>query len=416
MRQILTDMLLRSAAVPLQGRLEIADLRCTGLEFRVTPKNARSFSFRFRDPSTGRLTRALIGRYPDVTLAKAREAADKLRRIVAGGINPVESKRRAKAEGPQRTFAALAERYLEEHARRHKRSAGADERNLRLHILPKWKDRPFDSIRRSDVIELAEGLIKQGSPVQANRIQALVSSIFSFALDADLVQGNPCARLRKRGAETTGTRVLSDGEIRLFWPNVILPPVSRRVGLALRLALLTGTRAGEVAGMARSELADLSNPKKASWTVPAQRSKNGVAHVVPLSPLSCTTIRSVLELIGEKDEFLFPSPTNQGEPITAHALAVAMQRLGPELSGKSEAIKTWKSDPPSPHDLRRTTATRLSSLGVAQEDVAAVLNHIRRDITGRVYDLYQRSQEKRDALNLWSASLTKILRARGAGS
>jgi hypothetical protein len=177
--------------------------------------------------------RKIIGGRP---CAKARQAADKLRRVVAGGINPVESKRRAKAEGLQRTFAVLAERYLEEHARRHKRSAEADERNLRLHILPKWRDWPFDSIRRSDVIELAEGLIKQGSPVQANRIQALVSSIFSFALDADLVQGNPCARLRKRGAETTGTRVLSDGEIQLFWPNAILPPVSRRVGLALRLA------------------------------------------------------------------------------------------------------------------------------------------------------------------------------------
>jgi len=410
MRQILTDMLLRSAAVPLQGRLEIADLRCTGLEFRVTPKNARSFSFRFRDPSTGRLTRALIGRYPDVPLAKARQAADKLRRVVAGGINPVESKRRAKAEGPQRTFAVLAERYLEEHARRHKRSAGADERNLRLHILPKWKDRPFDSIRRSDVIELAEGLIKQGSPVQANRIQALVSSIFSFALDADLVQGNPCARLRKRGAETTGTRVLSDGEIRLFWPNVILPPVSRRVGLALRLALLTGTRAGEVAGMAKSELADLSNPKKASWTIPAQRSKNGVAHFVPLSPLSCTTIRSVLELIGDKDEFLFPSPTNKGEPITAHALAVAMQRLGTALTGKPEGVKTWKSEPPSPHDLRRTAATRLAGLGIPQEDVAAILNHVRRDVTGRVYDLYRREKEKRQALSLWSSTIASLVK------
>src|SRR5659263_626872 len=49
-----------STDVPLLVCLEIAYLLCTGLEFRVTSKNARSFSFRFRDPSTGRLTRALI--------------------------------------------------------------------------------------------------------------------------------------------------------------------------------------------------------------------------------------------------------------------------------------------------------------------------------------------------------------------
>lgn len=98
------------------------------------------------------------------------------------------------------------------------------------------------------MIELVEAIVKKGTPVQANRVQALVSTIFSFAVDAALVKFNPCSRLRKRGAETRDTRVLSDDEIRQFWRRAVLPPITRRVGLVLRLALLTGCRSGEVAG------------------------------------------------------------------------------------------------------------------------------------------------------------------------
>ena len=71
-----------------------------------------------------------------------------------------------------------------------------------MHILPVWAKRRYDQIERADVIELVEAIVKKGTPVQANRVQALVSMIFSFAVDAALVKFNPCSRLRKRGAET----------------------------------------------------------------------------------------------------------------------------------------------------------------------------------------------------------------------
>ena len=146
----------------------------------------------------------------------------------------------------------LADRYIEEHAKRRKRSWRADARNLRLHVLPArtgsdpqpWKDRRYTGIRRSDVIELVEGLIKTGKPVLANRVQALISSIYSFGVDADLIGSHRTARLKKRGVETQGRRVLTDDEIRLFWPAIVEAPVSRRVGVALRLMLLTGAPAG----------------------------------------------------------------------------------------------------------------------------------------------------------------------------
>ena len=90
-----------------------------------------------------------------------------------------------------------------------------------------------------------------------------------------------------------------------------------------------------------------------------------------------------------------------------------MQRFGNAVGGvgdSSGASQSWAAEPPSPHDLRRTIATRLAALGCPAEDVSAVLNHTRRDVTGRHYDLYDRAKEKRRALNGWSVELERLIR------
>jgi integrase len=232
--------------------------------------------------------------------------------------------------------------------------------------------------------------------VQANRVQSLVSKIFSFALEADLVKANPAAQLRKRGKEKARTRTLADGEIRAFWNAVTAPPVSRAVGLALRLVLVLGCRPGEVAGISRNELEFDKRGAPVSWLIPAERTKNGRAHFVPLSPLARDLTAEALQL-SKSSEHVFPSPTNGGA-VASHAMSVAMQRLGKD-----------QPDAPSAHDLRRTCATRLSAAGVRGEDIAAILNHVRADVTGKHYDQYQRSEEKRAALARWSRILTTII-------
>jgi integrase len=406
-RQVLTDALVRTLKAPATGRTELADLRCTGLTFRVTEKGARSWSFRFRDPQSRMLTRATIGTYPDVSLADARKAADKMRRTVASGTNPVTIKRTEKQEATTKTFQYLADRYMAEHSIRRKRSHRADARNLRLHVLPKWAARRYDAIKRADVIELLEDLVKGGKPSLANSVQSLISSIFTFAIDAALVGEHPCIRLKKRGVEKIGRRVLTDDEIRLLWPRLVEAPLPRRIGLALRLMLLTAARPGEVAGLSRGELQDLERADRGAWVLPEARSKNKRAHLIPLGKMARETVGEILTLTDEAEPFLFPSPSKQGRPITAQALASAMGRFTASL--EADGARTWKAEPPTPHDLRRTVATRLSSLGVSRQDRDAVLNHAPTDVGGKHYDLYEREREKRRALNLWDTALGAIL-------
>jgi integrase len=372
---------------------------------------ARSWSYRYRDKTTGRLDRMTLGRYPAVTLTAARSRADAMRQEVAGGGDPAERMRQDRATAGSKSFGALAERYLTEHSRRKKRSHTADDRNLRKHILPRWRTRSYTSIRRADVIELVEAVVSEGHETLANRLQSLVSGIFTFALDAGLVEANPCYRLRKRGVENVGRRILSDDEIRLFWFGIVEPPRARRVGLGLRLALLTGARVGEVAGLCRAELHHMSDQAKTSWIIPGTRTKNRHDHLIPLSPLARAVVLDLLELIDPEDAYLFPTRSHRrrGGPMRGNSITQGMAHFAERLKGRDNAIRAWKADKPSPHDLRRTLATRLAELQIPKEIRDRCLNHIPSDVGSRHYNLHDFEPEKRAAFLRWSVVLRAIL-------
>jgi integrase len=410
-RQILTDALCRTKP-PRSGRLEIADLRQAGLVLRITSNGARSFAYRFRHPDTRKTLRATIGPYPATTLEAARKRAKEMAAQVADGTNPIEARNAERQAAPTRTFEALAARYLKEHAERHKRprSAEEDRRNLVVHVLPKWGKRDFRTIRRADVIELVESIISSGKHAAGNRVHSLISKILSFAIDADLLEANPAARLKKRGVENVGRRVLDDNEIRTFWCGIVLPPVSRPVGLALRLALLTAARASEIAGARKSEFENLDNSERAAWLIPGERTKNKRDHLVPLAPLAAEAVKNAIELTGDNEFFLFPTRLNRGGPIDRHTLTVAMTRFGESLKGPT--AKTWQAEPPTPHDLRRSVNTRLAKMGIPKEIRDRALNHITslRDPESKHYNVYEFEKEKREALGKWVAEIQGIIK------
>lgn len=203
-----------------------------------------------------------------------------------------------------------------------------------------------------------------------------------------------------------------------------MPPVSQKVGLALRLVLATGQRPGEVAGLRWSELGDMADPQKANWQLPASRSKNARDHTIPLSPLAVSIVAEAhllwsepLEPDDSHRDCVFLSPRGH-EPISAHALAVAMariaQRLDPSYAHPHQlchlsGAQTWTKDPPTPHDLRRTAATRMRALGISSDDVRHVLNHAQTSVLDRHYDRYDPLPEKRRALETWGSQLQRIL-------
>ena len=296
MQKALTDAFIARLAAPTSGRIEVADTRCVGLTLRVTSNGVKSWSFRFRAKGATSPSRVTLGIYPDIGLGKAREQAS--RHAQDGRRRRRSCAVQTEERGGAKMFGALADRYLKEHADRHKRpaSAAADHRNLNKHVLPKWRNRPYASIRRADVIELVEGIIGAGKSTLANRVQALIRKIFSFAVDASLRDDNPCHRLKRRGAEKTGSTCSVRCRDPAFLERHRDPAHVRRTGLGLRLAFLTGCRVSEIAGISRAELHDIGSPANAAWLIPGTRTKNKRDHLVPLAPLAREV---VVELAGD---------------------------------------------------------------------------------------------------------------------
>jgi integrase len=354
-----------------------------------------NYEFRY-STGTGR-SWIKLGEHGSIAPDEARRLAKLRAGEVASGKDPGAHKRAA----IERTFAALAERYLNEHSRRHKKTARLDELVLRVHVLPHWRRRDYTTLRRADLIKLVEGIIAAGKPAMANRVHVTISSIFSFAADADLVQANPFLRLRKRAPKGVKTRVLSDEELRLFWRRSSeTPGISQATGLALRLLLVLGARASEIALMHRAEI-EMKAGKPVAWELPASRSKTEQPRHLLLPPLAVDLLDEASQTANGRDA-VFPISSGR-------ILANAMERLAATLPEDVPGADTWCANPPTCHDLRRTCATRMVAAGILIEDISAVLGHSLPGITAKHYAHYSRGAEKARALERWSAILSAIL-------
>jgi integrase len=372
--------------------------------------------------------RVTLGRYPDLSLATARETADAHRQAVAKGADPARDKRAAREEAEERSFGRLAERYLREHARRFKRSADGDERNLNRHVLPKWRHRPFAEVKRRDVADLLESIVAAGTPVAAARVLSLVRKLFNFAISRGLLENNPATVIGKVAEERARERVLSDHELRLFWTATGgAGPFSRPVAFALRLALLTGCRAGEIAGLRRDEVFDLDDLAKARVVLPPARTKASRRHVLPLSPASIEVVKAALATCASTSFVFGTRDPTEDAPISGTALTLGMRRLAAALAphqkkphplAEHPSAATWRADPPGAHDLRRTASTRLIEAGTSLDIVRRVLNHSAAsgDILARHYNQADVSGPMRRALSIWAEELLRIVDGREAES
>jgi integrase len=398
---------LHAAQIPTLGSGEYWDTT-KGLVLRVR-NDRRTWTVRYR--VNGRRRRVTLGTWPTLGLKEARQRARDVQGAVDQGKDPQGEREAARAA---ETFGELAELYLERHARRHKRpkSVAEDARILEKDLLPAWRDRKAREITRRDVRELLEDIVaERDAPVMANRVLALISTIFNVAIEWELLEVNPAYRMRKPGAERSRERVLTDSEIRDLWRHLAAHSESRHLrtfAASYRLTLLTAQRPGEVKGMrwdqvegdlvdpaVEREASDRPAPAPAWWTIPAEVAKNKLSHRVPLSPAVVAELVALEPLTG-RSPWVLESPRRPGHPLQkTHRGHASLLRA----AGLRHFV---------PHDLRRTAASGMTRLGVPRLVVEKILNHSERGVAP-VYDRHSYDPEKRQALELWSAHVLELV-------
>jgi integrase len=401
-RLSLTDRFVAGAKPPAGVRVDYFDEKTAGLALRVSPGGWKSWTFHFTSPGDGKRARITLGTYPATSLSGARTRATEARQHLEADRDP-RTVFADEAAGAM-TVAALVESYLAKHVRPNLRTAKETERRFNKNIVPEIGGVRLSDLHRRDINRVVDPILARGKPTEASHAFEDMRAMLRWALARGDIDRNPADGMKKPATAGARDRVLADDEVRTLWDD--LPQAfakSKSTQRIVKLCLVTVQRVGEVAGM---DLAELDFKTK-NWTLPGVRTKNGHAHVVPLTDLAISIIK---EAAGDRTKGpVFWNAEGDG-PLPPRAVAktiAAAQRVRPGKDTARCPIAEWTA-----HDLRRTGVTGMARLGVAPIVLGHVVNHrsiTKAGVTMSVYAHYDYASEKREALELWAERLSGLV-------
>lgn len=410
-----------------------------GFGIRVLPSGAKTWLYIYT--FEGKRRQMNLGQYyseanpptSHVNLATAHKLYRAAYELVQAGIDPqamsgpvlapvIELEPESTPDDDNITIEKLIERYyIHMQATLVERSVYDQNRTLAVDVLPAWKGQLIRDIKRSHAIKLLEEKAKT-APGQANNVLKTTRAMFSYALDRELIEANPFSRLSKAVPQIKPKkrrRFLDESEIKYLWnrfhsktqkrPQSM--PLVRRISL---LTLVTGQRPGEMCEIEWHEI-EFGQGKpfcetctnKCAWlTIPPHKIKTEKRRDNPdPQPFRVFLTPLAVSLLPEKSQelrdigihYVFYSPLSDGGFVSENSLSQHIQRL--------DDLRAMNFDP---HDLRRTTASHLPSIGCTQEYIDRIQNHVIPGV-GAVYNRYQYDAEKQHWAMQWSLRLKEIV-------
>jgi integrase len=376
-----TQKRIEDLPTPKTGRTCIHDTKVPGLVVRVTAAGSKVF-YIYRKLA-GRPLRIRIGSTAEVTVNQARTQAEELNGKIAKGINPQVEKRQARQEAimKETTLHNLWEAYLELHAKPRKRTWKDDERQYNKYLKP-WHNRKLSSIQTDDVAKWHGHLAKVHGPIQANRTKALLATMFNKGgKNVGWTGSNPCKDVLNF-PEQSRERFLLPNEMKAFFSALAAEDTYWQAFFLL--CLFTGSRRGNVAGMAWSEL-DMDN---AVWHIPAEKCKNKRSTAIALCPPAVAILQK-RKGDNSGSPWVFPAACGDGhliDPRKAWDRILARMRQCPEcgevVGSKPRQCPKCRRKLPDPapidlhmHDLRRTQGSWQAAMGISLAIIGKTLGH-----------------------------------------
>ncbi|MDX8378095.1 MAG: tyrosine-type recombinase/integrase [Mariprofundales bacterium] len=367
-------------------RYEVWKYGGQGFGIRISKNGKKSWFLLYR--FQGKSRRITFGSYPAISLADANALHANAVQSLEKGIDP--SLQDESMKHRQYTIEFLIDEYITRWAKERKRSWKEDERQLKKDVLPRWGTKYISDIKKYDVIELLDNVLARGAPVAANRLLAVIRKMFNFGIGRDLIEYNPCAMISQPAPETSCDRVLSNDEIRLLWHANDLPLQSK---LVMQMQLATAQRKGEVVTALWEHI------ENGWWVIPLEIAKNKRRHTIPLSPIALAIIVEIKQLNSTNlSPYLFPACRKPLSHMRGTSVSHALLLW----------IKKHERNRFTPHDLRRTAASKLAEIGVQRAIISKILNHADNEVTA-IYDRYDYAKEKVEAMEKLSISLEDII-------
>ncbi|MDT3680821.1 MAG: tyrosine-type recombinase/integrase [Burkholderiaceae bacterium] len=418
-----------------------------------------SVRFSLRYKVEGRVREVRLGTWPKVSLAEMRAERDKVRAEVRSRIDPIQrrlAKRledRAKVIESERQIAEEAARLEAQRVERLtvrdlfdtwiadgvvRKDGGAElRRSFEKDVIPVIGGTPVRAVTEADIRALLRGVVQRGRNRLAVLMLADLRQMFRWGEKRPpwrrlMIEGNP-AELVKAGTVTSDdyggnerTRVLSSAELKELRDKLARAradyekaqdkrkaprPLPASSEAALWIMLSTTCRIGEIA---RAQWEDVDLDAR-TWLVPPKNSKNAKAQMVYLADFALQQFR-VLKHEADNSEWVLPAknreghvcPKSFGKQIADRQAALAgrkpMKHRSPQTAELVLAGGRWTA-----HDLRRTGATMMQSLGVTPLIVDRCLNHVEGNVLRRVYQVHEYADEKREAWQMLGERIETIL-------
>jgi integrase len=357
-----------------------------GFALRVRAGGARRLTFQYK---IGHLSKKItLGAVTALNFAETRKAAEKLYARVRLGEDPAAARDEARLEAAE-TFEAAMRRYLEDRrAHLRPRSYWAVEYHLATLAKPLHR-LALSKVERRNIATVLDLVERQHGRVVRNRLRSSAASFYAWAIGKGLTETNP-VNGTVRAEEKARERVLSDEELRLIWTNL----KDGHYAAVVRLLILTGQRATEIADLKWSEIID------DKIILGPERTKNGRAHIIPLSAAAGDILEAQPRRAGR--DLIFGLGQNGFGGFTPPQKA--LNRRIADATGKF--LPHWVH-----HDLRRTAATGMANIGILPHVIEAVLNHQSGHKAGSagVYNLSPYLRETTIALNRWADRVLAIV-------
>jgi len=384
----LTELFVRKAK-PRDAAYLVWDTYRPGLALRVQPGGSKSWCVIYS--RHGRSRWLTLGDADAIDLADARVEASKIMVAVMQGLDPAAEK---KAERGAGTFAELAQNYVEQHAKRKNKSWRASDTLIQRYVVPRFGKLAASAITRGDIKQMMSRMA--ASPITANGVKAAISAIYNWGIAEERCVSNPC-KLVPNFPTHARERVLCDTELPKFWKA--FGDLDQTRAAALRMILLTGQRPGEVAHMRREHIVD------GWWQMPGEPvgdwlgTKNGKDHRIWLSGPAKNLLAAMAD---GTTGFVFASP--RGGPVA---------KLD---DGMREICKRLDVERATPHDLRRTFASRVTGLKLGRPAMNRILNHSTKDVVGDVYDRHGYAEEDQHVMETVADHIMALVEDRPAGN
>lgn len=360
-----------------------------GLYLEVFPNGSKLWRLKYRK-ADGSETRVSLGKFPDVSVADARNERERIKADRRKGIDPADQRRAIAAQAAvaaENTFEAVGREWL---SRQNLSKATHDKAIWMFESLtfPWIGARPVAEITAPDMLALLRRIESRGKLETAQRVKQQAGRVFRYAIATGRAAADPTAALRGALA-TPKTRHRAS----ITDPAKIGPLLRALDGYsgafvtacALKLAPLLFVRPGELRHAEWSEF-DLD---AGEWRIPAAKMKMRAVHIVPLSVQAVAILRDLLPLTGPAG-YLFPSVRSGRAPMSENTVVGALRRLG------------YAGDEMSGHGFRSMASTRLHEMGWPHDAIERQLAHAERNKVSAAYNYAEHLPERRKMMQAWA--------------